>query len=101
MAQMMISVFDRVDNIVGIEENAGYQNFLLSPQYFKSLLFQGRENSELCGKALNSFLALTSYILILMHQQQTAFENIVGKKEIAHNNHFLLLPQCILLNQKI
>ena len=25
-------------------------------------------------------------ILILMHQQQTAFENIVGKEEIARNN---------------
>ena len=34
-----------------------------------------------------------------MHQQQTAFENIVGKGEIAHNNQFLLFPQCFLLNQ--
>ena len=36
-----------------------------------------------------------------MHQQQTAFENIVGKEEIAHNKQFLLFPQCFLLNQKI
>ena len=36
-----------------------------------------------------------------MHQQQTAFENIVGKEEIAHIEQFLLLPQCFLLNQKI
>ena len=36
-----------------------------------------------------------------MHQQQTAFENIVGKEEIAHNQQFLLFPQCLLLNQKI
>ena len=36
-----------------------------------------------------------------MHQQQTAFENIVGKEEIAHFEQFLLLPQCFLLNQKI
>ena len=36
-----------------------------------------------------------------MHQQQTAFENIVGKEEIAHNEQFLLFPQCFLLNQKI
>ena len=35
-----------------------------------------------------------------MHQQQTAFENIVGKEEIAHNEQFLLFPQCFLLNQK-
>ena len=36
-----------------------------------------------------------------MHQQQTAFENIVGKEEIARNEQFLLFPQCFLLHQKI
>ena len=34
-----------------------------------------------------------------MHQQQTAFENIVGKEEIARNEQFLLFPQCFVLNQ--
>ena len=34
-----------------------------------------------------------------MHQLQTAFENIVGKGEIAHNEQFLLFLQCFLLNQ--
>ena len=38
---------------------------------------------------------------MLTHQQQTAFENIVGKEEIAFNKQFLLFPQCFLLNQKI
>ena len=36
-----------------------------------------------------------------MHQLQTAFENIVGKEEIARNEQFLLFPQCFLLHQKI
>ena len=36
-----------------------------------------------------------------MQQQQTAFENIVGKEEIARNEQFLPFPQCFLLNQKI
>ena len=36
---------------------------------------------------------------MLMHQQQTAFENIVGKGEIANNKQFLLFPQCFQLNQ--
>ena len=36
-----------------------------------------------------------------MHQQKTAFENNVGKEEIAHNEQFLLFPQCFLPNQKI
>ena len=36
-----------------------------------------------------------------MHQQQTAFENIEGKEEIARNEQFLLFPQCFLLSQTI
>ena len=36
-----------------------------------------------------------------MHQLQTAFENIVGKEEIAYNKQFLLFPQFFLLNEKI
>ena len=35
----------------------------------------------------------------LTHQQLTAFENIVGKGEIAYNMQFLLFPQCFLPNQ--
>ena len=37
----------------------------------------------------------------MTHQQQAAFENIVGKGEIARNEQFLLFPQCFLLNQII
>ena len=36
-----------------------------------------------------------------MHQQQTAFENLVWKGEIARDEQFLLFPQCFLLNQII
>ena len=36
-----------------------------------------------------------------MHQQETAFENIVGKGEIAGNEQFLLFPQCFQLHQII
>ena len=43
----------------------------------------------------------TPFILISTHQQQTAFENIVGKEEIAHNEQFLLSPRCFLVNQVI
>ena len=31
--------------------------------------------------------------------KKTAFENIVGKGEIAHNEWFLLFPQCFQLKQ--
>ena len=52
---------------------------------------------------------LTNNILILYSvdthfdasRQQTAFENIVGKEEIACNKQFFLFPQCFLLSQII
>ena len=37
----MISVFDREENIVGKEENIGYQHFLLLPQYFQKISTSG------------------------------------------------------------
>ena len=36
-----------------------------------------------------------------MHQQQRAFENIVGKEEIARTKQFVPFPQCFLPNQII
>ena len=37
----MISLSDRVENIVGKEENAGYQHFLFFPQCFQKASFSG------------------------------------------------------------
>ena len=36
---MITPVFDRVENIVGTGENAGYQHFLLFPQCFEKAFF--------------------------------------------------------------
>ena len=41
------------------------------------------------------------YINNLTHQEQTAFVNIVGKGQIAHNEQFLLFPKCFLRNHII
>ena len=38
---MMTFVFDNAENIVGKEENAGYQHFLLFPQYFQRAFYLG------------------------------------------------------------
>ena len=35
----MIFIFDRIENIVGKGENAGYQHFLLFPQCFQKASF--------------------------------------------------------------
>ena len=49
----------------------------------------------------DSNLTLYSIDTYLTQQQQTVFENIVGKGEIGRNEQFLLSPQCFLLNQII
>ena len=43
-ARIMISVFDRVENIVGNGENAGYQHFLLFQQCFQTPILSGSIN---------------------------------------------------------
>ena len=40
VAEKLKFVLQRVENIVGKGENAGYQHFLLSPQYFQKPSFQ-------------------------------------------------------------
>ena len=40
VAKMKISLFDRVENTVGKGENAGYQYFLLFPEFSKAFLLR-------------------------------------------------------------
>ena len=48
VAHLMISVFDRLENIVGKEENDVYQHLLLFPQCFQMGFFLGVIESEDC-----------------------------------------------------
>ena len=59
VVRIMISVSDRVENIVGKGENAGSQHFLLFPQCSQKASFSGRSKSELCGKELNKYYCQT------------------------------------------
>ena len=47
--KMMIFIFDRIENIVGKEENAGYQHFLLFPQSFQMALHSGVIKTRIVG----------------------------------------------------
>ena len=49
---MIISVFDRVENIVGKGEIACTSNFSFSLNVFKKLLSQRRQEVSLCGNGL-------------------------------------------------
>ena len=53
---MIISVSDRVENIVGKGENAGYQHFPLFLQCFQKDISWGCKKLELCGIELRTFL---------------------------------------------
>ena len=47
VAQMVHFFFDRLENIVGKGENAGYQHFLLFPQCFQNVFFGGLWTSRI------------------------------------------------------
>ena len=49
-AQMMIFVFDVVENTVGKGENADYQHFLLYPQYFQKAFSQFNKSRDYMAK---------------------------------------------------
>ena len=49
-----MSVFDRVDNIAGKGENAGYQHFLLSPQCFEKASFPDVSKCVIVWEWVNS-----------------------------------------------
>ena len=50
---MIISVFDRVENIVGKGEIAFTSNFFFAHNAFKGLLSQTHQKVSLCGNGLN------------------------------------------------
>ena len=54
VTKMIISVFDRVENIVGKGEIACTSNFSFSHSVFKRLLTQTHYKVSLCGNGLNN-----------------------------------------------
>ena len=68
-------------------------NFSFSLSVFKRLVLQTRKNQALFGKGLN-----TMHCRLLMTLEKMPFENIVRKRVNSSNQHFLLFPQCFLLN---
>ena len=53
-AKMRNSVFDRVENIVGKGENAGYQHLLLFSQCFQNLSVSGSLKVGIACERVNS-----------------------------------------------
>ena len=72
---MKISLYGRVENIVGIGENAGYQHFLLFTECFQKASSIGLLKSGFCPKEVITL-------------RDKTFESIVGKGENVCNQHF-------------
>ena len=54
---MIISVFDRVENIVGKGENAGYQHFLPFPKCFEKASFPDASKGVIVWEWVDSLLS--------------------------------------------
>ena len=76
---MIISVFDRVENIVGKGENAGYQHFLLFQRCFKKASFSDTSKCVIVWEWVNPFRRQFRFLTILISR---AFENFVRIEEM-------------------
>ena len=52
LAEKLKKFFEQVENIVGKEENAGHQHFLIFPQCFQKRSLSLSSKVGLCGKEL-------------------------------------------------
>ena len=95
---MMTIFFNRFENIVVKGENAGYQHFLLLPQYFQKLSFSGwltlSETTNFDPSKLKVFPDDNFKFDGNGRKFSKWVESNVGKGEIACYEQFLLFPQC-------
>ena len=92
-AEIMISVYERVEIILGKGANAGYQHFLLFPLCFQKVSFSGSFNPLTDDKILDQ-TKLKAFADDKLHATKMIIsvfdrvENIVGKGEIACTSNF-------------
>ena len=67
VTKMIISVFDRVENIVGKGESACTSNFSFSHNVFKKLLSKRRQKVSLCANGLKE-ISGTSFLISISKQ---------------------------------
>ena len=64
-----------MENIVGKGENAGYQHFLLFPQFYQKPLSKGHLKSGLCGKKFNEvqmMICVTDWVEKIVEKGENA-----------------------------
>ena len=63
VTKMIISVFDRVENIVGKGEFACISNFFFSHNVFKRFLSQNRQKVPLCGNGFKRYAEMRKCLI--------------------------------------
>ena len=86
---MLISLFNKVENIVGKGKNAGYQHFLLFPQFFQEAYFSGSLNVGIVWERVNTQSRLFTTL------NEKPYEDIMGKRE-NYDQYFHFLALCLL-----
>ena len=86
----MECAFDRVENVVRIGENAGYQHFLLSPQCFQKGFYLRVVNILDCVVKGKTF-TMPLRVLTTLDEE---FWKHFGKKDLRNSycHHFLIFP---------
>ena len=81
---MLISVFDRVKNIVGKGEIACTNNFSFSHNVFKRLLSQTRQKGSLCGNGFKYVYFSDQHLdKASLQRKRTAWATSVGHERIS------------------
>ena len=93
----MISVFDRVENIVEKGENAGYQHFLLFPQGFQKVCFFFLGSLNVGIEIKKSALLLVFVCVYLLFHSKTKIFIDISHWDIEVN---LIIFHDIIYNQK-
>ena len=82
----MVSIFEKVENIVGKGENVGYQHFILLPQGFQKAYFSG--SLKLVWKMVYSFNTESNLTINL---KKKACTSTGGKREKIGNDYLLFI----------
>ena len=74
---MIISVFDKVENIEGKGENADYQHFLLFPQCFEKASFPDMSKGVIVWEWVSESWILCRFCCFLPFPKQTSVFSVI------------------------
>ena len=86
---MIISVFDKIQNIVGNGENAGYQHFLLFPQCFQKASIPNRSKGVIVWEWVKTIMRALSKNSKVVNESNCAFADSINGDRTARSGSVL------------